>query len=523
MRPPLQRALLEWATIALFALGILAPALDEIWRPDHARDPRAAERRAPEPRPNRPHSLREVADFPRHYEAFFEDTFGLRDLLLRWNSIERWLWLGISPSDLMEPAEERWCFLGRESRAAHRGLLPFSEQDLDGWVRRLRERRDFLAARGTHYLFVICPNKETIYPERTPRTWRPLGPTRLEQLALRLERESDVPFLDLRPALRAEKSGDAPPDWVYTHSGTHWNGRGAYAAYRAIVERLQRDSPGLECIPRESCRAVAARDSSESLASQLYVGDLVPQHRYGLEPTERRYETLLGSRRGHGAKLITRKDVDAPRLLWLHDSFGPYLDELLCESFSFVQAHWTDDFPLDALHEARPDVVLETYVERVLVDAEPYRPLGAGPGPEALFARSADVAWRVDSESSPARPFGRAAIERNGNGLRLAVTGRSDGLLLPALELAPGSRALLRIEADCLVPTGVEVLVRRTGAASFPRTSHVRADLGPRSSTAVLALPDVGPSFEVLLRCEPPVLGLDLTGLEVRRAVADER
>lgn len=538
LRPALQRPLLDWATIALLALGLLAPAVDECLRRDSARDTLRAERRPPEPRPRLPRSLRALADFPRRYEAFFGDTFGLRDVLLRWNSIEQWLWLGVSPSDLMEPAADGWCFLRRDSRAAHRGLLPFRAEELDDWVRRLCERRDLLAARGIRYLFVICPNKETIYPERAPASWRPLGPTRLEQLARRLESEPDAPFLDLRPALRAERARDRHGDWVYTRSGTHWNGRGAYAAQRAIVERLQRDFPELECVPRERCREVAAQDTSESLASQLYVDDLVPQFRYGLEPSERRYQILLSSTHRSGAKLVTKKDVDAPRLLWLHDSFGPYLDELLCESFAFVQAHWTDEFPLDALREAEPDVVLETYVERVLQSEEPYRSLDLGVAPAELFASFTDVAWRAHGDFGLARPpgtaepiataqtletvrpFGTATLAHGESGLRLVLNGRRDGLLLPPLELAPGSLALLRVEADCPVPTGIEVFVRPAGSANFPRTKHARAELGPQAPAAVLRLPTVGPRFEVLLRYEAPAEGLNLRALELRRGPA---
>ncbi|NOT30049.1 MAG: hypothetical protein HOP15_06325, partial [Planctomycetes bacterium] len=394
-----RRRLLDWTTIVLFGASLCAPALDQLVRPDEARDTVAAERREPEPRPAFPCGLLELAAFPRRLEAHYEDTFGLRDVLLQANAVEHWFGLGRSPSPLIERGAQGWCFLGGDSREDHRGLRPFSAQELEGWIRRLRERRDFLAAQGIRYLFVLCPSKETIYPERVPTTWSKVGPTRLEQLALRLEREPELPWLDLRPALNAAKADDRTEDWVYTRFGTHWNGRGGHAAYRAIVARLCRDFPELELVPEASCRALEATGSTESLANQLYLTRWIRQRQYALELPERRYTVHHATTYTVGAKLVTRKGLDAPRLLWLHDSFGPFLEALLCESFAFVQAHWTNEFPSEALYEARPDVVLETYVERALVEQEPYRPIDTqAEAPEAAFARATDRAWRADAK-----------------------------------------------------------------------------------------------------------------------------
>lgn len=514
-----RRVLLDWATIVLFGAALCAPALDQLVRPDEARDTVAAERRGPEPRPVFPRSLLELTAFPRRFEAHYQDTFGLRDVLLQANAVEHWFGLRRSPSRLVEPAAQGWCFLGGDSRGAHRGLRPFNTRELDGWVRRLRERRDFLAARGIRYLFVLCPNKETIYPERVPTTWSRVGPTRLEQLALRLADEPDLPFLDLRPALNAAKAGDQTEDWVYTRFGTHWNGRGGYAAYRALVERLQQDFPALELVSVADCRAVEATASTESLANQLYLGGRIRQRQYALELPGRSYDVQLPSGHADGAKLVTRKDLDAPRLLWLHDSFGPFLEALLCESFSFVQAHWTQEFPVDALYEARPDVVLETYVERVLVEQEPYRPIDTqAEPPEASFERATDVAWRADAEFSGVEAFGEAQVERSAGELRVHLDDKRGGVLLPALELAPGSLALLCVSADCAEVTEIDVFVRPVGALSFVRKNHTRSELGPDAQTTVLRLPFVGPSFETLVRFQTPSGGLSLRDLEVRRA-----
>ncbi len=510
---------LDRATIALFCALVCLPALDQIARPNKARDPSATERRAPAPLPGPPGSLAELASFPRRIDAHVADTLGLRDVLLAANSAEHWFALGRSPSALVEQAAEGWCFHGGESRDVYRGLRPLRADELEGWVQRLRERRDFLAARGIRYLFVLCPNKETIYPERVPAHWKKVGPTRLEQLVERLAREPDSPFLDLRPALFAAKAGDRPEDWVYTRMGTHWNGRGGHAAYAAIVARLQADFAALVPVPAGSSRAVEATGATDSLATQLYLARWIHQRQYALELPERGYEVQRASTYNPGAQLVTRKDIDAPRLLWVHDSFGPFLEALLCESFAFVEAHWTHDLPVEAVLEARPDVVLETYVERLLVEDQPYRPIDTAAEPAAVsFARATDVAWRAEAGFADVRPFGQARLEHGANELRVHDLGTRGGVLLPVLPLTPGTRALLRVEAECSVPTALDVYVRPPGAQTFVRKNRAQAELGPDTRAAVLRLPDVGPGFETLVRFEP-VDGVSVRALEIRRAL----
>src|SRR5262245_4296800 len=95
---PRARSLLDSATIVLFAGALLAPAVDQCLRRDGDRDTRKAELRTVAPRPALPTSVGELAGFAQRYESYFDDTFGLRDVLLRWNSVEKWLALGLSPS-----------------------------------------------------------------------------------------------------------------------------------------------------------------------------------------------------------------------------------------------------------------------------------------------------------------------------------------------------------------------------------------------------------------------------------------
>jgi hypothetical protein len=516
----LRQRFFDTTTITLFVLALLAPTTDQLVRPDEARDSSLAEQRKPEPRPALPTSMSELARFPKSYEGHYEDTFGLRDKLLRWNGIERALGLGVVPAKTVELAGDGWCFfLGDRARESYRGLIPFTEGELDLWVKRLRERRDFAASVGAKYLFVMCPGKEVLYPERLPATWAKVGPSRLEQLFARLEREGDVPFLDLRPALRAAKEDDAEDDWIYTRAGTHWNGHGAYAAYRAILARLAADFPGLEPVPFAACEAREKIDSLESLARLLYLSDLLPQRHYGVVPKTKHYEVLLETPPRTGSQFVTRRDGDGPRLLWLHDSFGPL--PLMSENFSYVQAHRVFEFSRDEVRQARPDVVLEMYVDRILNYQRPDLPMTGLPvSPEEQFTRMKDLAWRHEAGDrfAPAQAFGRALLEQDDQGLTLSVLGPRDGLLLPELEVPKGRFALLSLTGETTEPVEVDVFVRAVGEPTFPLQNHVAFRLTPEHPNAATRLPNAGTRIETLVRPRPPQRDLRLTELEIRRS-----
>ena len=104
----------------------------------------------------------------------------------------------------------------------------------------LEDRRSQLATRGIKYLFVISPNKESIYLEYLPG-WlqRCSTTTKTDQFVDYMRLHSTVDILDLRPVLRRARE-DAP---VFYKTDTHWNLMGAFVACEAIISNLSSQFP----------------------------------------------------------------------------------------------------------------------------------------------------------------------------------------------------------------------------------------------------------------------------------------
>ena len=158
--------------------------------------------------------------------------------------------------------ENGWFYLtGDDSRASWRGLRRLAPEKLEAWRKALEARRDRLKEQGIEYVYVVAPNKQSIYPEHLPESEHSLGPTPLDQLQAWLAARSDVSFLDLRPALLAEKTHDRPEqgDFVFHKLGMHWSSRGAWAAVQAVVAKLAERFPDLKPAERSGYASIGSQ------------------------------------------------------------------------------------------------------------------------------------------------------------------------------------------------------------------------------------------------------------------------
>ncbi len=130
------------------------------------------------------------------------------------------------------------------------GLIPFTDKELDAWRICLEERYFWLKEKGIDYIFALAPSKAQVYTENLPAkilaTKEALNlPTRYDQLIAHLKLHSSVPFVDLARALRqakqrAEEQNTMAATPLYYRTDFHWSYYGAYIAYRAIIDEVNR-------------------------------------------------------------------------------------------------------------------------------------------------------------------------------------------------------------------------------------------------------------------------------------------
>jgi alginate O-acetyltransferase complex protein AlgJ len=371
--------------IVLFLFVLYLPGAGMITRPPRApastvpEEDRAALKQgwhsgweANRPLPKLTWRLSSILSFPKDFGEYFRYNFAFRRDFIHWHTKLVGGAMGQSSSPMVVEGKRGWLFLGEHGTIQdYRGMLPFSEQQLQQWQQALESRRDWLAKQGIHYLFVVCPDKHTIYPEHMPdKINRVHAQTRLDQLLRHMREHSDVDILDLRPALREFKN----MHMVYQPQESHWNGVGAFVGYQQIAQRLQAWYPNLRIIAMSDCE-IRKQENPETDLLRLQGRENIRTVMDSLRPVPgftAKLRRELNPPRLNGGMLIYSHRAEAPiaRALVVCDSFATFMIPFLAEHFGDALFVWSggDGFLPQDVTERKPDVVIHEIVERTLCE-----------------------------------------------------------------------------------------------------------------------------------------------------------
>lgn len=333
---------------------------------------------------------RKTASSVRKYttglENYYNDHFGFRSALLRLNTIVKAGCLRVSPAGNVDFGKNGWLFL--KDWMTFRGTMDVRKQDLEQWRLTLERRDAWLAKRGIRYLYVMAPNKSTIYSDYLAK---PLNEAHaaasIEQLNTYLSAHSQVPFLSLREALLDARTKS--PDRLYYPSDTHWNTMGAYVGYRELMLRLQTWFPELQPSKRSDFRVSETMHNGD-LARMIGIPEFAAGKEFELEPLSPAKTTETGFKlpdveQSEWILPVSIANTDPTRKLTavvLRDSFGTSLVPYLVPHFSKVISIWSTEVSqkfeadlADVVEREKPDVFIEERVERVLM---------GGPPPESM-------------------------------------------------------------------------------------------------------------------------------------------
>jgi hypothetical protein len=360
----------ELALIIFFLAALTLPVLGLALHIDLARAHKENRVLAPFP----PLSLNRhvVGSFPEKFRAYFEDHFGFRNTLIGWQAIVRVKWLGVSSSKQVILGRDGWLFQPPydNSLDSYRGPRPFTPEQLAQWQRVLETRRNWLAERGIRYLFVIAPEKHTVYPEYVPDAFRRMQQvSRLDQLVRYMKERSDVEILDLRQALFEAKSRER----LYHRTDSHWNEYGAFVGYQRITSELRKFSPQIRPLAESDFELVREQSNEMDLAAQLGLDDVLTEENLRLRPRRPSLEFRLNP----DIKYVVSEDKQngLPRLVMFRDSFSNNLIPFLDQNFSRAVYVWNYGFDTHLIETERPAFVIQEIVERYLLNDPPQNPL----------------------------------------------------------------------------------------------------------------------------------------------------
>jgi hypothetical protein len=369
---------IEWLLIFVFAGLLWLPTVDYFTGIDRTQPP--GENRLPAPKPRL--TRRDVAGVQNYLaaaEIYFNDHFGFRKRLIRW--FQQWkarLYHDLSVHKVV-PGRDGWLFTGELQMIEHYlGLAKFTPAQLKSWQTLLEKRRDWLAQRGIKYLFVIPPDKQTVYPEFLPAWLQDAAPahreTKLDQFLTYMQAHSTVAILDLRPPLLAAKA-IAP---TYLQNDTHWNQFGGFVGCQEVIKTLAKQFPDLPPLRLEDFTWTNVPATGGDIARIL-----------GAAPPEKNFFTFQPGpalpvlrtnedrayKSNWGVKTVLTVDNPAAlrrNVVVFHDSYGAAFQKFLGHSFRRSVFEWDNhEFCPALISSNAPDVVINEILERYLHTMDP--------------------------------------------------------------------------------------------------------------------------------------------------------
>ncbi|RYZ91153.1 MAG: hypothetical protein EOP04_01470, partial [Proteobacteria bacterium] len=201
----------------------------------------AGENRRKADLPAFPKTFAEIRTAIPLFDTWAADNFGFRNTLIFANNYLRVKVLGISPLKIVLLGKDDWLYLnptlanGEPGFDDYRGLVPYTEDELNQIVEALESNQKAFEANNQLYVVAVAPSKHVVYPEFLPASNQVNGQpkTRMDQIMERLEGRK-INLVDLR---KSEIEGKSL-GFTYFKTDTHWNSLGAFIGYQNIVAKL---------------------------------------------------------------------------------------------------------------------------------------------------------------------------------------------------------------------------------------------------------------------------------------------
>ena len=301
------------------------------------------------------------------YDEYFSDHIGFREELIQLNAktplhIEKESSVGKAVA-----GKNGWYFYTLPSDGNN--LLDFYKRNLldDTQLAQFSERvssvMNWCAEHEIPCIFLICPNKHSVYAEYYPFD-RPEGVTRADQLTHVFD-ELGANYLFPRDFLLSKKRDFDFP--LYYETDTHWNPQGAYLAFTLLRERIAELFPQTDFPNIEYNTAISESETAGDLLPMLNI-QTARSTQITLTPVGRKPTDFYSYLKNAGRDGVHTKGATPalPRALIFRDSFFSALEPFVSPLFSEAEYVWKKFSEEDKKYvlEYKPDIIIFESVER---------------------------------------------------------------------------------------------------------------------------------------------------------------
>ena len=323
-------------------------------------------------------------EYGRDFENWFNDHFNHREWLINLNSkLNLFLNRKLQSQTAMQ-GKENWLFTTRwNSVAMFQNKNLFSDDELIKIKDKMQSLQKWAQKHGMKFYIMLVPDKESLYGEYYPDGYKKEGEiSRLQQITSYLKDNTNLNIMSLYEPLVSAKDKYT----LFYKTGTHWNLRGAFVGYQAVMDSLRQDFPDLKKLTENDFNITPKVEADIDIASALGVNayDTFPQEDLTYEKfelknpqTEQNYQMLNKKKRIEEYAYHSKNKNLKRKAVFLADSQFLRMNWYMAESFKEMKHIYVGygrmyDLPYisNELIEFAPDIfVLETgerMLERLL-------------------------------------------------------------------------------------------------------------------------------------------------------------
>jgi len=479
----------ELMLAAIFLIAISTPLLDMVFKLDPL--PRLSENRGPAELPPIQFKKKMIQEFPLKFTQYYNDNFGFRNTFVRVNYLVRKGLLESSPSREVVLGKDGWLFYAGEGELAdYRGINHYDVKSLEKWARFLELKRQWLAQDGIRYLFVIAPNKSTIYGDYLPKSINKVKQkSGLDELLEYLKENTQVEIVDLRPALF--KAGEI--ERTFNKTDTHWNNFGAFVAYQEIMKPVSRWFPETKAYPYEKFSLHRKKGLGGDLASLIGGTEYILEDELHLAPlVQRRAKVSEKDESPQGPFSMAQTNAKLPRVIVYRDSFLvsviPYLSEHFQYSRYFWQ-RWDAAVPIEkVVGKYKPDLVIEEVVERLLKNSVPdylrNYPMFLNNYYKSQFANT-DFVYRLDNTSIYA---GNSFVDYTltNSTMNIRVVGNDPQLVFKEVPFDNKGNHIIKLAINSSIDTQLQLFYRTGKDTDFSGDKSITVNMNKGDNVSYL-------------------------------------
>lgn len=379
MKSATATSICQWAMVIFFLLVILSSPVKMIFSPSVGWSD--VEKRKLAEFPHYPVSGIQVSVYFKNLDIYLQDNFGFRDFYIYRYYREMKKHFGeTGVKDKVLEGKDGWLYFAVQRQLRDfQGKEKLTKQRILDWITQHNSRRDWLAEQGIHYLLVIPPNKQAIYPEYLPDDLiKYRGVSQFQQILDHTKFETLPYLVNLHGPLLLGKMNHQ----LYHKNDTHWNTRGAYLAYQSIVESVQEIYPRTSMksefafAPEKVTRCTDIPDLCD-LAMMAMIQEkavefypVLEEYVSCAEPVDFLRYNLSGILQKKGQTSFAKKcRIGKLKVVVFRDSFMEALEPYLSENFAEVVYLWKyydQKIMEEILVNFKPDLVIEEIIERDL-------------------------------------------------------------------------------------------------------------------------------------------------------------